>query len=328
MSKSERVTPTHAWLCAAAAILSLLLTLSPAAAQPAKPQAIDPGGAACGFDLSGPIFAKWNDLLGLGGRLGCPTAKEGQTLTSPYGARGRMATFAGRDKLGAAIVWHESGPHAGQTIPVYGCFYRLYIQYGGPGGWLGLPIGDPVSNPDGQTQAYEGGTITNYRAEKACAAKRNDEAPRQVAAADALAKTALDLFFDPARGDYLSTATIAGAEAAAAAQYQRVRTEAYVFTAPGPGLTPLKLYWSEARGDNATVATAEGVSQVQAAGYEFGGTQGWVYTDPQPGAKPLKLYWNEGRADFMLVGTPEGEADAVSGGYQFVRIEGYAPPGP
>jgi len=335
MSISACITKAHAvprlraaLAMAVAMVLGTGFAPSPSRAQADAPAPVAAGGSACGVDLSGPIYGKWRELLGETGRLGCPTQKEGETLRTPMGSTGRLATFAGRDKLGAAVVWHESGPHAGQTIAVYGCFYRLYIQYGGPGGWLGLPTADPANNPDGQTQFFEGGSITYYRAEKACAAKRNAEEPQPVVAAGAMEKSPLDQFFDPARGDFLTTATIAGAEAAAQANYQRVRNEGYVFTGKGPGLTPLKLFWNEARGDNATVATAEGERQLLAAGYEFGGTQGYVYSDPQPGATPLKLYWNPEREDFLLTGTPEGETDAAANGYQFVRIEGYAPAGP
>jgi uncharacterized protein with LGFP repeats len=324
LTKAPALT-LRAGLMAVAIALASLTAGAPGAAL-AQPNA--ESGIACGYDLSGPIYAKWRELLGETGRLGCPTTKEIDTPTTRYGTGGRMETFVGRDKLGAAILWHAKGPHAGQTIAVYGCFYRLYMQYGGPGGWLGLPTADPANTPDGQVQPFEGGKITMYRAESLCQAARSAEAPPQVAAADASGKAALDLFFDPSRGDFLTTATIAGAEAAAAAHYERVRNEAYVFTEKGPGLTPLKLFWNEARGDNATVATAEGERQMLAAGYEFGGTQGFVYTDPRPGAKPLKLFWSAEREDFLLTATPEGEADAAANGYRFVRIEGYAPAAP
>ncbi len=326
MNERARVSRirANALAVAAAICLSCLVGAPPAAlSQPGSDS-----GIACGVDLSGPIYAKWRELLGDTGRLGCPTTKEIEILKTPYGTGGRQGTFIGRDKLGAAILWHETGPHAGQTIAVYGCFYRLYMQYGGPNGWLGLPTGDPANTPDGQIQPFEGGSITMYRAEKLCQAARSAEAPPRVAAADASGKAALDLFFDPSRGDYLTTATIAGAEAAAAANYQRVRNEAYVFTEKGPGLEPLKLFWNETRGDNATVGTADGERAMLAAGYEFGGTQGYVYIDPQPGTKPLKLYWNAEREDFLLTATPEGDADAAASGYRFVRIEGYAPAAP
>jgi uncharacterized protein with LGFP repeats len=312
-------------LVLAAAFLASLVFSAP---DRALAEAAADSGIACGVDLSGPIYAKWREMLGETGRLGCPTTKELDSQKTPYGAGGRIGTFVGRDKLGAAIVWHASGPHAGQTAAVYGCIYRLYMQYGGPASWLGLPTADPANTPDGQVQPFEGGLITMFRAGNECHATRSAEAPPHIAASDASPKAALDLFFDPARGDYLTTATVAGVEAAAAAHYQRIRNEAYVFTEKGPGLTALKLFWNEARGDNATVGTAEGEQQMLGAGYEFGGTQGYVYSDPQPGAKPLKLFWNAERHDFLLTATPEGEADAAGNGYKFVRIEGYAPPSP
>ncbi|HEY5107358.1 MAG TPA: hypothetical protein VII73_11405 [Caulobacteraceae bacterium] len=287
-------------------------------------------GLACGVTLSPPILEKWLTLGGEKGFLGCPAARESPTLPSPTGAVGRQATFGAGD--GGAILWHANGPRAGQTYAVLGCVWRLYFQYGGPSGWLGLPISEAVNTPDGKIQSFEGGSITYTRAFGQCSASHDveevAEKPSTSAAPADAPKAPLDLFFDPARGDYLTTASAGAAAQALAAHYQRVRTEAFVFTTRQPGTTPLKLYWNEKLGDNDTVATEEGERDALAKDYEYGGLQGYVYSDPRPGAKALKLFYNAERHDNFLTATAEGAADAAAQGYVFVRIEGYAPAAP
>ncbi len=68
-----------------------------------------------------------------------------------------------------------SGPEAGKAFAVFGCNWRLYFQFGGPGGWLGLPLEDPQNNPDGQSQRFEGGVITATRAYASCDAEPTGE---------------------------------------------------------------------------------------------------------------------------------------------------------
>ncbi len=310
------------------AIVGVALGLGPLAMadEPAAPTP----GLACGVALSPPILEKWRTMGGEKGPLGCPAARESPTLPSPTGAVGRQATFGAGD--GGAILWHASGPRAGQTYVVLGCVWRLYFQYGGPSGWLGMPISEAVNTPDGKIQSFEGGSIAYTRALGACSASHGVEQaaaePSATVAPAEAPKAPLDLFFDPARGDYLTTASAGAAAQALAGHYQRVRTEAFVFTTRQPGTTPLKLYWNEKLGDNDTVATHEGEREALALGYEYGGLQGYVYSDPRPGAKALKLFYNAARHDNLLTATPEGEADATAQGYVFVRIEGYAPAGP
>jgi hypothetical protein len=312
-----------------ALLLLAILPAFPARAAVASAFESAPGGEACGYALSTPIWNKWTAMGGEKGSLGCPQARESAALPSPAGSAGREVTFGAGE--GAAIFWHASGPRAGQTYVVIGCAWRLYFQFGGSGGWLGLPTSDAVNTPDGKLQAFEGGSIAYDRALDACTATRAAEEAAQAPSASAAAsapKAPLDLYFDAARGDYLTTATESGAAAALAAHYQKVRTEGFVFTVRQPGTVPLKLYWNEALGDNDTIATRDGEREALAAGYEFGGLQGYVYSDPHPGAKPLKLFYNAQRHDNYLTGTPEGETDAAAQGYVFVRIEGYAPAGP
>ena len=303
------------------ALAAALLILAGAAPKPAAAQTSE-GALACDVVLSGPVFAKWSDEGGAKSRLGCPTAKEAATAVSPQGSTARAVTFGE-----GAILWHASGPHAGQTFVVSGCAWRLYFQYGGAGGWLGLPISDPVNNPDGQRQAFEGGTMTYLRAPNECSAEPAAGA-KAAAAAPAPARSPLDLFFDPARGDHITAASASSAAAAGAAHYQRLDTQAFVLSEEADGAVRLKLYWNEALGDHVTVATAEGERDALARGYQFEASQGFVYADPRPGTKPLKQFRNAASGHSLLVATAQGEADAAAQGFAFVRIEGYAPVGP
>ncbi|MGI9169065.1 MAG: LGFP repeat-containing protein [Caulobacteraceae bacterium] len=289
-----------------------------AGAQPAG------GGQACGHALGGAIFERWNAEGGEGGPLGCPTAPEQPTSTSPQGSKAREATFAA-----ASLLSHASGPHAGQTFLVSGCFYRLYFQYGGASGWLGLPVSDAVNTPDGQRQKFEGGAMTFLRAPNECSAERASPTLAVAPPGTGMETSPLDQFRDAARGDYAAIASAAGAARAKAAHYQRLRTEAYVFTQPFAGSLPLKAYWNAALGAHRTVATAEGERDALAAGYVFDGAQGFVYADPTPGTRALKQF-RDAAGHGLLTGTPEGEAEAAAQGFVFVRIEGYAPtaPGP
>src|SRR5207248_11516725 len=123
---------------------------------------------ACGHPLSETVYNVWNDLGGADGRLGCATTSDVATSTSPKGSMAEVAVFGQNGE----IVLHTSGPRAGQAYAVWGCFYRLYVQFSGTGGWLGLPIADPVNTPDGSTQDFEGGMMRYTRAYRDCEATR------------------------------------------------------------------------------------------------------------------------------------------------------------
>ncbi|HXU99353.1 MAG TPA: hypothetical protein VG166_02520 [Caulobacteraceae bacterium] len=294
-----------------------LLALAVLASAPAA------ADTACGHQLSDPVMAKWQAMGGAKGALGCPTGDESVTATSQAGTRARQADFAG-----GMILWHASGPRAGQTFAVTGCAFRLYFQYGGASGWLGLPTADAVNTPDGQRQSFEGGRVTYLRAPNDCGAERSAEmaaaAPPAAAAAPPLPDTSpLDAFFDPARGDHLTAAAASTARTAVAANYQRIGQAARVFVEAISGGAPLKLFWNEAAGDHLTVATQEGEADAFARGYQFEGSQGFVWTDPHPGAVALEQYRNG--AHSWLVASPAEEAHAKAQGFVFVRIEGYAP---
>ncbi|HWA62968.1 MAG TPA: hypothetical protein VG939_16425, partial [Caulobacteraceae bacterium] len=310
-------------LPAALAVAGALADAPAALGQPAPADTVP----ACGTPLSGPIFQKWTEAGGQSGRLGCPSGKEERISPGPSGSSGRKADFSG----GAAIVWHASGPHAGQTYIVQGCFWRLYAQYGGGAGWLGLPVGDAENNPDGQTQAFEGGRMTYHRADRNCEAEHGAAAAPEVGAHDVALDQAqhapLILYLDPTRQEYFTSAQgLAGEDQPE--RYQQVRIEGYVFAQHPPGTVPLRAYWNASRGDHLTVGTAEGERAAVSSGYDYAGAQGFVFPDPRPGTHALKLYWSTARQDFLLVGTPEGDADAKTNGYDFVRVEGYALDGP
>jgi hypothetical protein len=295
------------------------LALVALAALAAAPAAAD---TACGHQLSPPVMAKWQEMGGQKGLLGCPTGDESFTATSLAGTRARQADFTG-----GMIIRHASGPRAGQTFAITGCAFRLYFQYGGASGWLGLPVADAVNTPDGQRQSFEGGRVTYLRAPNDCGAERSAElataAPPEGAAPPLPDTSPLDAFFDPARGDHLAAAAAGTARTALAANYQRVEPEARVFVDQVPGGAPLKLFWNEAAGDHLTVATQEGEAEAFARGYTFEASQGFVWTDPHPGAVALKQYRN-GPHNWLVASAAE-EAQAQAAGFTFVRIDGYAP---
>jgi hypothetical protein len=301
------------------ALLALVFT------HPAAAQDQSGGGTACGHRLSAPVLAKWNALGGENGLLGCAKSDEMAGANSPVGTKAREADFAS-----GMVLWHVDGPRAGQTYAVTGCIWRLYFQYGGPSGWLGLPIGDVVNFPDGQHQAFEGGRVTYERAANACEAERNAEVaetkPPPEPAAGPAATSPLDAWFDAARGDHLSAASAGVAKTAAAANYARVGGQAAVFAEAAPGAAPLKLFWNEAKGDHISTATAEGERNAFAAGYQFEASQGFVWTDPHPGALTLAQYRDPVSGHHWLAAGPDEAAKAKAEGFVFERIEGYAPP--
>ena len=147
---------------AAAVVFVAGFTGSPAIAQ-------DTGAApadACGKSLSPATMTAWAGVGGQDGRLGCPVESEGDTATSIKGTAARGARFQGGE-----VVRHMSGPLAGKAFAVEACD-RLYVQYGGVSGWLGLPTSDAINTPDGQRQRFEGGTLRLGRALGECEAEK------------------------------------------------------------------------------------------------------------------------------------------------------------
>jgi uncharacterized protein with LGFP repeats len=278
---------------------------------------------ACGRVFSPAVLDAWQGLGGETGRLGCPTTQESASSPSPQGTTARVAVFG----LNGEIVLHASGPRAGQAFVVSGCFYRLYVQFGGTDGWLGLPQDDAVNTPDGSRQAFEGGVMRYARAFDTCEATPAPAAA-PVAAPDVAAETPLELFEDPATGDRLSLAAAGSVERAVVAGYQRLRTQARVFSEAQPGTIALQLYDNDAAARRETLASAQSEREALATGFAFEAGQGYVWTDPHPGAVALKLFRNPGTGRSRLTAGEADEREALASGYAFVRMEGYADPAP
>lgn len=282
------------------------------AARPAHAQAC--GGA----QPSGAALERWTVLGAADGPLGCPKSAPMPTAASPSGAKATETDFAS-----GVILQHTSGPRAGQTFAVSGCIWRLYFQYGGPSGWLGLPTGDAVNFPDGQRQAFEGGRVTDYRS-AGCAAERTAELTPPAAGPPA-GTAPLEAWFDPARSDHLSAAGAGVVKHAQDANYQRLGVQAQVYDAPGPGLSPLKLFWNDQLGDHIAAATTLGQSEALASGYGFEASEGYVWRDPHPDAVALAQYRDPASGHHWLTAGPDEADQARAKGFVFVRIEGYAP---
>ena len=272
----------------------------------------------CGASLSGPVLEAWKDLGAANGPLGCPKSAAMPTAKSPSGSAARETDFTA-----GVILQHVSGPRAGQTFAVSGCIWRLYFQFGGPSGWLGLPTGDAVNHPDGQRQTFEGGRVTDYRSTGCEAERTADLTPSPAAPLPGTAP--LEAWFDPARGDHLSAAGASVVKHAQDANYQRVGVQAQVFTAEADALAPLKLFWNDSLGDHIAAATDLGQSQALAGGYAFEASEGYVWRDPHPGAVTLAQYRDPLSGHHWLTAGPAEADEAKAKGFVFVRIEGYAP---
>ena len=156
--------------------------------------------ARVAYALSEAVAGYRRDLGGENGRLGCPTAREAAGASSPQGSADRVATFG----QNGVIVLAVSGPRAGEAFAVSGGCYRLYVQYGGTSGWLGLPTADQENTPDGATQHFEGGVMRWGRALNDCDAEPSAAAPPAAPTATAAteARAPLDLFeTHPTTGD-------------------------------------------------------------------------------------------------------------------------------
>ncbi|WP_307662521.1 DUF2599 domain-containing protein [Streptomyces sp. V1I1] len=137
--RSARTKPTlaRAAAIALAAVAALTVQTPPAAADD-----------ICGHQVGGDILKKYRDIGGENSPLGCPTSDE---LTTPNG-RGKYNTFTG-----GSIYWTpEHGAH-----PVWGAIRDKWAGIGWEAGKLGFPVGDELTNTDGQgkRQQFEGGTV-------------------------------------------------------------------------------------------------------------------------------------------------------------------------
>lgn len=144
------------------------------------------GETACGFALGADIAAKWQQMGGEAGILGCPQKAEDEAGVSPAGTTGRYVLLDG-----GVIIWHRSGARAGQTFEVNGCIATLYQSMGGTNSWLGFPVSDEYDVPGGRRSDFEGGYITWDGATFGCTAHR-----------DGAARFTMDADVDMPGGDY------------------------------------------------------------------------------------------------------------------------------
>jgi hypothetical protein len=129
------------------------------------------GGNACGHTLGSGIYNKWQQLGGENGLLGCAASDEAEAGASPQGTTGRYAFF-NKDVNGGLIVWHRTGPRAGQAFEVHGCMFNLYQSLGGTGSWLGFPVSDEYDVPGGRRSDFENGYIFWNAQTRVCQAFR------------------------------------------------------------------------------------------------------------------------------------------------------------
>jgi len=154
-----------------AALAMTALAIGVRAAQTMEPSPTDAAApVACGFRMGIMAFREWTLLGGQDGRLGCPTADETNIPASSKGTLSREIVFGDKGAIFTVLL----GPGLDHAVAISDC-YRLFYQYGGASGWLGLPLGDAVNTPDGQKQAYEGGEMRFGRALESCEATRTGE---------------------------------------------------------------------------------------------------------------------------------------------------------
>jgi len=105
-------------------------------------------------EVSGPILAKWAAAGYETGAAGTPTS-EASAFSTFAASAGVMQSFAN-----GTIYAATAGQRAGQAYLVSGPILASYTADGGPGGELGMPIGDAVASGGAQQQNFEGGTVT------------------------------------------------------------------------------------------------------------------------------------------------------------------------
>lgn len=86
----------------------------------------------------------------------------------------------------------------------------------------------------------------------------------------------LVLFYNSARGDYISTATDEGIASALSAGYVRKGVQGYIWKDRRPGTVPLHQYWNQEREDNFAAASPEGIASARSADYQWIRIEGYV----------------------------------------------------
>src|SRR5262249_8289824 len=105
------------------------------------------------FATRDPFFTKWNGLGGIAGLGPAETAE--QMITSPSATAATLQAF---DK--GAIFNITSGRLNGRLVAIGPIIYPLYAASKGYAGFLGLPVSDEITLPNGnRRQTFEGGAI-------------------------------------------------------------------------------------------------------------------------------------------------------------------------
>lgn len=112
-------------------------------------------GGVGAFEVHGAILDRWNALGGVGGALGYPTTNEEKLVASDGSEIGRSNRFQS-----GVIFWSS----ASGAWDVQGALLVAYEgRYGGPGGWLGLPIsGQGTAGSGDQFNDFQHGVIVNH----------------------------------------------------------------------------------------------------------------------------------------------------------------------
>jgi uncharacterized protein with LGFP repeats len=113
-----------------------------------------PPGTACGYTLLPPTLAKWHEVGGASGVLGCPTKHEGTAGSSPAGSGGNYVPLAK-----GTITRATTGPAAGHVHGLWGEIDALYKSLGGTMSFLGFALSDVYAVPEGSRADFEGGYI-------------------------------------------------------------------------------------------------------------------------------------------------------------------------
>lgn len=134
----------------------------------------NPGGAAlkiCGWTVSRAVHEKWQQLGGENGPLGCAVSDEKEAESSPSGTAGTTVWF---NKPNSFIYHVTVGRHVGQVHAVNALIGEKFSELGGTGSWLGFPISDLISVPEGHRMNFEGGYIVWNRGTGRTAAYRSN----------------------------------------------------------------------------------------------------------------------------------------------------------
>ena len=119
-------------------------------------------------DVTGCIYAKYQQLGETGSLLGYPVSDLTNLYNSGGSFTGWVSYFAGQhcgsggpDGSGSAIYTPTTSNTVGASHEVHGCIYDAYQKAGGPTGGLGFPVSDEYTNGSGYRESdFQGGYIT------------------------------------------------------------------------------------------------------------------------------------------------------------------------